>query len=34
MLRDKSELAKNVINKNLIVFNVFLKKIHEFVLRH
>ena len=34
MLKDLSELAKNTINKNLIVFKVFLKKTHKFLPRY
>ena len=34
ILKNISELAKDVISKNLIVSEVFLKKVLEFLLRH
>ena len=34
MLRDTSELAKNTVSKNPIIFKVLLEKILEFLLRH
>ena len=34
MLKNTFELAKNTISKNLIIFNIFLKKILEFFLCH
>ena len=34
MLRNTSEMAKDAINKSLIIPKIFLKKIFEFLLRH
>ena len=34
MLKDMSELAKDAVSKNPIIFRIFLEKIFEFLLRH
>ena len=34
IVRDTSELAKNIFNKNLLVSKVLLKKIFEYLLYH